>query len=559
MTNSYELTKLSHFSGRSGPLLLVILDGFGIGKKDAGDAVYAAHPANITRWITETQAAQLFAQLKAHGPAVGLPSNEDMGNSEVGHNAMGSGQIYNQGAKLVNESLQSGRFFQTPTWNDLIGTAVRQQKTVHLMGLLSDGNVHSHIQQLFSILDGLVRTGIKRIRVHPLLDGRDVPPDSGLEYIDQLETKLHQLETQMQIDAKIGSGGGRMYVTMDRYESNWEIVRRGWDAHVRGFIAPEDITSSYPGYFPSAKEAITTARRVYPQKLDQYNPPFVIVDAAHRPIGRMVDGDVVINFNFRGDRALEISKAFIIPSFSAFNRVEVPAVNYAGLLEYDTDKHIPSRYLVPPPDIKYISAQYLCQMKVKSFAIAETHKFGHVTYFWNGNRTGYINPNYEKYEEIVSEPNEMIESHPEMRAHEVTQRLLKVLDEGYQFIRVNYANGDMVGHTGNFQSCIRAVQTLDENVAKIVEKNKNKHGITIITADHGNIEEKLDKQGRVVTSHSLNPVPFLIIDPDFHGEYRIDTRDISDPGISNVIATVINLIGYAAPNQYQRSLVKFNL
>ncbi|UYP44330.1 2,3-bisphosphoglycerate-independent phosphoglycerate mutase [Candidatus Lokiarchaeum ossiferum] len=558
-TKEYHLEPLPSFRGRKGPLLVIIMDGVGIGKKDAGDAFYQAHPTNLNTWMSETKEKGLYTELRAHGIAVGLPTDGDMGNSEVGHNALGAGQVFSQGARLVNDSLETGEFFETENWDKIVGETARTNQTIHLIGLLSDGNVHSHIEQLFKILDGIVKTGVKKIRIHPLLDGRDVPPDSGLLFINQLEEKLKSLETDGKIDAKIGSGGGRMYVTMDRYESNWDIVKRGWNAHVRGFVDSIDITKDYPGYFTSATKAIETARKVYPEKQDQYNPPFVIVNDENNPIGKMNNGDAVINFNFRGDRAIEISKAFIFEDFAYFDRIYTPDVKYSGLLEYDGDAHIPTIFLVPPPKITNISAKYFTAMKIPSFAIAETHKFGHVTYFWNGNNTGYINSGYELYEEIKSEPNEMIESHPEMRADEVTERLLQIIQsKKYKYIRVNYANGDMVGHTGNIKSCIRAVKKLDECLKKVVDATLSADGIVVITADHGNVEEKLDKKGNVKTSHTLNPVPFFILDSNYKGEYQVDTSKIEEPGISNVIATVMNLMGYQAPGFYEKSLINFN-
>ncbi len=554
---NYTLKPLEKFNGRKGPLVLVIMDGVGIGKKDAGNAFYLANPTNLNKWIEESKEKNLFAELRAHGMAVGLPSDMDMGNSEVGHNALGAGQVFSQGAKLVNESLDKGTFFETENWKNTVGKAAINDRAVHLIGLLSDGNVHSHIDQLFKIIDGIKHSGIKKIRVHPLLDGRDVPPNSGLIYIDQLEEKLRSIEIDGSMDAKIGSGGGRMYVTMDRYESDWEIVKRGWDAHVRGVVDPIDITDNYPGYFKSAREAIEIARKIYPEKKDQFNPPFVIIKD-NKPVGKMENGDVVINFNFRGDRAIEISKAFTFDDFTPFERIYRPETIYAGLLQYDGDAHIPKIFLVPPPNITNISSNYFCEMKIPSFAIAETHKFGHVTYFWNGNKTGYINENLETFEEIKSEPNEMIEGHPEMKIFEVTDRLLEIIpSEKYKYIRVNYANGDMVGHTGNINSCIKAVQALDICMEKIIQKTLEMDGIIVVTADHGNVEEKLDKKGKMKTSHTLNPVPFFIIDKNYNNEYKVDISDNKEPGISNVIATVMNLLGFEAPEFYDKSLIKF--
>jgi len=555
----YKLKKLTGFGGRPGPLVLVIMDGVGIGKKDKGDAFHLANPVNINRMIEEAKARKLYAELRAHGPWVGLPSKEDMGNSEVGHNAIGGGQVVAQGAKRVNASIESGEILKTPSWKKCIEETARAGKTAHFFGLLSDGNVHSNTTQLFALLDRAAGAGIKKIRVHPLLDGRDVPPDSGLAYLEKLEAKLAEL-SRAGADARIASGGGRMYVTMDRYYSDWGVVKRGYYAHVYGKILDEEITSQYKGYFTSAREAVETARRVYPDKQDQFNPPFVIVDGAGNPVGRMEDGDAVINFNFRGDRAIEISEAFLKKDFKGFDRGKAPPrVKYAGLLEYDAEARLPPDFLVPPPSIQNVSAQYLCASGVKSYAVAETHKFGHVTYFWNGNRSGYIDEKMEKYEEIRSLPSETIEAQPEMKIFEVTDRLVAAIKSGqYRYLRVNFANGDMVGHTGNIESCIKAMRALDACMKRVVDETAALGGLLVISADHGNVEEKLDKKGKVVTSHSLNPVPFLVVDPGLRGEYTVDASVVAEPGVGNITASFINLLGFVAPDFYEKSLIRFS-
>ncbi|NUM34440.1 MAG: phosphoglycerate mutase (2,3-diphosphoglycerate-independent) [Candidatus Brocadiae bacterium] len=560
----YSLRKLDAFPGRPGPVVLVVLDGVGIGKQDKGDAFHLSNPKNLLQWMKESQEKGLYIKLKAHGTAVGLPDDSDMGNSEVGHNAIGSGRICNQGAKLVNECLQSGKAFESDTWKALVGKAAKNKNTVHFLGLLSDGNIHSHINQLFQLIEGAVKEGIRSIRIHALLDGRDVGAVSGLEYIEKLENKLASLQNEVKgLDAKIASGGGRMYVTMDRYNSNWGMVRRGWNAHVYGILdlkELKEISESYPGYFRSAKEAIETSRRVCPKphNEDQFNPPFVIVDEKGTPVGKMKDGDLVINFNYRGDRAIQISQAFTQKDFSYFDRGQYPKVEYAGLLEYDTEAHIPPKSLVPPPDIQNVSAQYLCASKVPSYAVSETHKYGHVTYFWNGNKSGYINKEYEKYEEVLSDPNDLIESRPEMKAKEITEKLLLALrSQKYRFLRINYANGDMVGHTGNLQACIQAMKTVDELLPQVVNEVYKQKGIVIFCADHGNVEEKLDDKGKKKTSHTLNPIPFFILDSCYQGEYKIDAKDIPTPGIANITATFIELLGYQTPSKYEKSLISF--
>ncbi|MHA1727643.1 MAG: 2,3-bisphosphoglycerate-independent phosphoglycerate mutase [Promethearchaeota archaeon] len=560
MENLYKLDRLDYFQGRSGPLLLIIMDGIGIGKKDDGNAVNLAKTKNLVRFERKCRAKNLYAELKAHGSAVGLPTDKDMGNSEVGHNAMGSGQIFPQGAILVNKAIHTKKLFETEIWKKITGKIIKTKNTIHLIGLLSDGNVHSHINQLFGILDGLAESGVNNVRVHTLLDGRDVPGKSALKYINSLENKLKNINTTLEnkdYNYLIASGGGRMYVTMDRYESDWKVVKRGWDAHVLGVIEKEDLIKGYKGYFKTAENAVVEGRRCFPEKNDQTMPPFVIVDEKNVPVGRIVDGDAVINFNFRGDRAIQISKAFENEDFSNFERKNPPNIDYMGLLEYDGDKHIPKQYLVHPPNIKNVLSDYLCAQDISQFAIAETHKFGHVTYFWNGNKTGYICPDKEEYVEIKSEPTEMISKHPEMKAYEVCDRTIKALKNGkYKFVRVNLANGDMVGHTGILNATITAVETVDECVGKLTDTVIDLGGITIITADHGNADEMKLKNGKPKTSHTLNPVVFLIVDKNWIGEYEINP-EIPDPGLSNIASTVLNLLGYEIPKHYRDSLIRF--
>lgn len=557
----FNLKRLNNYHGPQGPLLVVVMDGIGLGKEDKTNAVFLAEPKNLISLKKDCESKKLYTKLKAHGPAVGLPTEEDMGNSEVGHNAMGAGKIYSQGAKLVNESIQNGTMFTTELWKQKISKIITSDKTVHLIGLLSNGNVHSHIDQLFGILDGLARSGVRKVRVHPLLDGRDVGEKSALDFVIPLENKLAQIMNEYaskNYNYRIASGGGRMYVTMDRYESDWNVVKRGWDAHVRGVIQQNDIKNGYKGYYHSAKEAIEEGRKCFPQTNDQTAPPFVIIDENNQPIGKIMDGDMVINFNFRGDRAIQISKAFEQKEFTKFDRVYYPNVEYLGLLQYDDEAHIPKQYLVPPPNIKHTLSDYCCANGITQFAIAETHKFGHVTYFWNGNRTGYICADKELYIEIKSEPSEMIPSNPVMKAYEVCDRTIQALESGkYKFIRVNFANGDMVGHTGLMNATITAVKTVDECVGKLVEVVNKLQGITIVMADHGNAEEKINKDGSPRTAHTTNPVPFYIIDNNCKGKYEIN-YEISDAGLTNLASTILNLLGFEAPEEYRRSLIKFN-
>ena len=364
------LKKHSKFGGLKGPVVTVVMDGIGINSSTVGNAVHEANTPVLDR---------LFKQypniaLKAHGTAVGMPSDDDMGNSEVGHNAIGAGRVYNQGAALVNDAIASGEMFEKDAWNEIIANAKAHDSTLHFLGLFSDGNVHSHIDHLKAMILRAKQEGQKKVRVHVLLDGRDVPETSALDYVEPFEAFLAEVRDD-DFDARIASGGGRMNITMDRYEANWSMVERGWHVHVLG-EAP---------FFESAAEAINTLRDQNPGVIDQDLPPFVITEGGE-PVGRIEDNDSVVYFNFRGDRAIEISLAFEADDFQPFDRVRQPKVTYAGMLEYDGDLHIPSRYLVPPPSIQHTIGEYLTGEGVTQLAISETQKYGHVTYFWNGNR-----------------------------------------------------------------------------------------------------------------------------------------------------------------------------
>ena len=300
---------------------------------------------------------------------------------------------------------------------------------------------------------------------------------------------------------------------------------------------------------------------MFPKKTDQDYPPWVIVDDSGAPVGKVEDNDIVICFNYRGDRAIEISRAFEEGSnfdSSAFVRKRVPKTDYYGLLIYDNEKMIPSKSLCPNPVINNVMTEYLLSAGVTQYAVSESHKIGHVTFFWNGNRSGYLAPNLELYEEVKSEDNDSIVTNPSMRAREIKEKCMIALESGkWKFARVNFANGDMVGHTGLIPQTVEAVKVLDEVVGELVELNKRLGGITIITADHGNCEEKIDEKGNMKTSHTLNKVPFIVVDP--HAKYTIDSTLVEQPaGLTNVASTMINLLGYEKPESYRKSLVSFS-
>ncbi len=537
-----KLEKSEKFKGRKGPLLFVIMDGVGIGKKDEGNAVFLAKTPNLDKLL----ASHLYTQLKAHGPAVGLPSEDDMGNSEVGHNALGGGRVFAQGAKLVNYSIESGDIYRSENWNKVIEYG-KNNGTVHFMGLLSDGNVHSHINHLFALINKCAENGLKKIRLHVLLDGRDVGEKSALEYLKPTEELLAKISAEKGFDYRIASGGGRMITTMDRYNADWTIVKRGWDAHVLGIGR----------HFNSASEAVQAYYNEDPVITDQYLNSFVLVDENDKPVGTIEDGDAVIFFNFRGDRAIEISKAFDDEVFTEFDRVRVPKLFYAGMMEYDGDLHIPKNYLVQPPVIERTISEYLCDSGVTSFAISETQKFGHVTYFWNGNRSGYINADLETYIEIPSDKIQFDKA-PKMKAAEITEKAIELYKSGkYQFGRINYPNGDMVGHTGIMEAAITAVETVDDALGELLKAVDEMNGIAVITADHGNADEMFTvKKGKkeVKTAHTLNPVPFIIYDSQYKNEYEM--ASVINPGLTNVAGTLLNLLGFNNLEDYDKSLIE---
>jgi len=545
------LKKFDKFNGRQGPLLLIIMDGIGLSERVTGNAVSAANTPMLDRLMSNC----LHCRLQAHGTAVGLPSDADMGNSEVGHNAIGAGRVFDQGARLVNSAIDSGRLWEGDIWKKLIHNVQNHSGALHFIGLFSDGNVHSHIDHLKAMIVKAKEEGIHKVRVHILLDGRDVGETSALDYINPFEQFLAEIN-QSGVNYAIASGGGRMVVTMDRYQADWDIVKRGWNAHVHGKAER----------FSSAKEAIEAIRDREPGITDQFLPAFVI-ERNGQPVGPVQNGDSVIFYNFRGDRSIEISRAFEEEQFDKFDRGQVPKIEYAGMMEYDGDLHIPKQYLVSPPAIRRTMGQLLSNSGVSQLAISETQKFGHVTYFFNGNWSGKFNDQLETYIEVPSD-RIPFEQRPWMKSAEITDQLLDELKSGkHRFVRVNYANGDMVGHTGVFQAAQIGVECVDLAIGRLLKMIDMINGMAIITADHGNSDEmfELDKNGdpklgknglpKPKTAHSLNPVPFIIYDPQYNNEYQL--KKMHNPGLSNIAATCMQLLGFNPPEDYQTSLVEF--
>ena len=544
------LNKLQNPIGVEGPVLTIVMDGVGIAPDTAANAVSQAY----TPTLDMIMAKYPCVKLKAHGTAVGLPTDDDMGNSEVGHNALGSGQVFAQGAKLVSESIANGKMFASSTWQNIVANVKNNESTLHFIGLFSDGNVHSHIDHLKAMIDQAKKENVKKVRLHILIDGRDVGETSALEYIVPFEEYLDTLRTP-DFDIMIASGGGRMVITMDRYEANWSMVELGWKTHVLG----------EGRQFCCAKKAVETYREEY-KVIDQDLPPFVIAKDGV-PVGTINDGDSVIFYNFRGDRAIEISKAFDDKEFTKFDRVRYPNVVYAGMLEYDGDLHIPSNYLVNPPEITNTMGEYLADSGISQLAISETQKYGHVTYFWNGNKSGKFSDELETYIEILSDVVPF-EQRPWMKCAEITDKLIECLESGkYATLRVNFPNGDMVGHTGNILATRCSMEALDLQLKRILDVVDRLKGVALITADHGNADEmyELDKKGqpkqnkdgsyKAKTSHTLNPVPFIIYDNYYSDKYTVKA-DNGEFGLSNVAATCVNFLGYEAPEMWDASVVE---
>lgn len=544
-----QLSTFTQEASAIGPVVLIVMDGYGISKTGAGSAIAAANKPTLDRLVAQYP----NIQLRAHGTAVGMPSDDDMGNSEVGHNALGAGQVYSQGAALVANSIASGELWQGQAWQEIVAAAKAGNQRIHFLGLLSDGNVHSHIDHLKAMVLRAKQEGIKAVRVHTLIDGRDVPETSALDYVVPFEAFLAELSTDG-FDARIASGGGRQSITMDRYDANWPMVERGWKTHVLG-QGPQ---------FANGAAAIQGLREQHPGVIDQDLPEFVIAENG-QPIGTIEDGDAVVLFNFRGDRAIEATRAFEEGSaFDKFDRQRVPKVTFAGMLQYDGDLKLPARFLVAPPAIKNTSGEWFSKMGIAQFACSETQKFGHVTYFWNGNRSSKFEG--ETYLEV---PSDVVpfEQRPWMKAAEITDAMVAALESGkYKVLRCNFANGDMVGHTGNLRAATMAIEAVDLALGRLLKAVDAAGGVALITADHGNADEmveldkktgqpSLNKDGsfKAKTAHTLNPVP-LILYQNIPG-LKLGLKQTPTAGLSNIAATTANLLGFDKHAEWDESLL----
>ena len=515
------------------PVVLVVMDGVGLSDRVEGNAVAQAKKPHLDL-LMETSPN---IELQAHGLAVGLPTNDDMGNSEVGHNALGSGQIYSQGAKLVNQSIKSRDMFKSETWSWL--TKDLNDNTLHLIGLLSDGNVHAHVNHVLEMIAQAKKDGVKNLALHALQDGRDVLAQSAQIYIKQVQDLMDEINDDS-FHAQFASGGGRMLVTMDRYDADWGMVETGWNTHVLGEARQ----------FESVMDAINTYRAEEEGLSDQYIPAWVVAKDG-KAVAPILDNDSVIFYNFRGDRAIEMSKAFEMgEEFDKFNRVRVPSVKYAGMLQYDGDLKLPVHFLVEPPHIINTLAETLIANDISTFAISETQKYGHVTYFWNGNKSEKFSQELETFVEVQGD-DVTFDQRPWMKSAEITDQVIKAIESGeYDFIRLNFPNGDMVGHTGDFLASVISVEAVDLALGRLMPVIKKNDATLLVLADHGNADEMIDKKGNVKTAHSLNPVPFIVYNRD------IKLKSTGGFGLANVAATVADLLDVEPNPVWEESLIQ---
>lgn len=516
-----------------GPVVLVVLDGVGIRDNASFNAVKKAHLETYNSLLENYP----NIAINASGKWVGIPDG-DMGNSEVGHNAMGAGEIVLQRSAAVEEAIMGGKAFSEPVWQDTIARVNGNNSTLHFMGIFSDGNVHSHIAHLEKMLEQAHKEKVKRVRMHILIDGRDVAPNSEPRYIQRIEKFVKNLGED---DYKIASGGGRMVITCDRYENDWGMVEQGWHTHVLG----------EGRQFANATEAVETYRKEQPDLQDQYMPAFVIAENG-QPIGTINDGDAVIYIDFRADRAIEMAQAFTYNDFPYFDRIRRPDVRFVGMTEYNEDLHVPQYTLVPTPHFERPLSFHLADAGIGQYAISETVKFGHITYYFNGN--SHTVPANEDEEEVPSY-TEPFNTRPWMKSAEITDKLIAAIESGnYEFLRVNYPGGDMVGHFGELEPTVIAMEAIDVCLKRIIEAVNKANGVTIITADHGNAEELIDEKGNPKTSHTTNKIPFIIVDNTENAKkYHFKKGEF---GLANVAATVADLLNVAPAENWEESMLE---
>jgi 2,3-bisphosphoglycerate-independent phosphoglycerate mutase len=502
------------------PVLLVVLDGWGIRQDREANAIAIARTPNMDGLLREFPSTVL----ETSGLAVGLPEGQ-MGNSEVGHTNLGAGRIVYQDLVRINRAIEEGSFFS----NDALLLACRRAReaggALHLMGLVSDGGVHSHVDHLAACLELARREGVERAFVHAFMDGRDTPPSSGLGYLAEVEKRLRATGY-----GKVATVAGR-YFAMDR-DKRWDRVALAHAALVAG-----------DGH--RAASGVAAMEGAYARgETDEFVKPTVIVDAGGKPVGSVRDGDAILFFNFRADRAREITRAFTQEGFHDFERKAVPRLSaYVCLTEYDKTFGLPVAF--PPQDLTEIFPEIVSHAGIAQLRCAETEKYAHVTFFFNGGRET-VYPGEDRI--LVPSPRDVktYDHKPEMAAREVTDRLVEAIGTGrHGFVLVNYANPDMVGHTGLVDAAVKAVEVVDECVGRLWQAARARGMAMVVTADHGNCEQMTDPvTGQPHTAHTLNPVPFILADPDFKGA-KLRAKGV----LADVAPTLLEVMGLPQPKE----------
>ncbi len=497
------------------PLVLVILDGWGVSTRVEGNAIARADTPNYKSYLAKYPHTLLVCS----GEEVGLPEGQ-MGNSEVGHLNIGSGRVVYQDLTRITREIRQGTFFENEVLLDAINHAKVNGKALHLMGLLSDGGVHSHISHLFALLDLAARENMRNVFIHAFLDGRDVPPANAKEYFESLEQKLREI------------GFGTVATVMGRY---YGMDRdRRWDRTELAFNA---MTCGEGIHTETALEAVD--RGYYRNETDEFIQPTVIIESSGDALGNIKHGDSVIFFNFRPDRARQITRAFTDRDFNGFTRKNgYPDVHFTCMTLYD--KNIEAPVAFKPQSLKNTLGEVLSKNGISQLRLAETEKYAHVTFFFNG---GVEEPNPLEERILIPSPKVATYDHkPEMSALEVTDKFLEVIkSDRFKVIIMNYANSDMVGHTGDMQATLKALEVVDSCVGKVVQAVLDRDGTVLLTADHGNADEMEDSEGNTVTAHTTNPVPFIYISRDAEG------ARLREGSLRDIAPTILQLLGIPKP------------
>jgi len=505
------------------PVVLVVLDGWGLGEKDRGNAITEANLPTIEK-MNEFYP---HVAIQASGISVGLPWGEP-GNSEVGHISLGTGQVVYQSLPRITMSIQSGEFFNNPAFMKAIEHAKEHKSAIHIMGLIGKGSIHSNMDHLYALLELMHNQKMEQVYIHAFTDGRDSPPTSGVETLRELQNRMALYKV-----GRLATIGGRYY-GMDR-NNNWDRIEKSYCSIVEGSG-------------PTTEDPADYLQKSYAKEVfDEYIEPAVITENG-KPVGEIKDNDAVIFFNFREDRARQITKAFVLPGFDKFKCKRKKNVLFATMVQYEED--IPAEVAFPPIEVKVCLASVLAEHKMKQLRIAETEKFAHVTYFFNGG-------NEEPYpgEDRVIIPSKNVGSFdeaPEMSANEITDKIIDLVGKDkYDFILVNFANADIVGHTGNEQAAIKAVETIDSCLSRLIKEVILKNGCLLITADHGNAEEMINRHtGEKDTEHSANPVPLWFITNENHSETKRDSGEMKVAGLlSDIAPTVLDIMKIEKPKE----------